>query len=714
LEIAHVLFIDIVGYSKLRINEQSEQIQKLREIARGTEQFRSAEAEGKLLRLPTGDGGALVFRNNPEAPVLCALEIAKALKDHPELRVRMGIHSGPVNEVTDLNEQANIAGAGINIAQRIMDCGDAGHILVSKHAAEDLEQYDQWQPYLHDLGQCEVKHGERLHVVNLYTGELGNPSRPTKFKKPSRSGGVAVERNKLSPVVIVILSLVALAIVSVIFAPAILHSPRRRQSQTELHPNSVLAVPVTEKSIAVLPFENLSRDPDNAYFADGIQDEILTRLAKVADLKVISRTSTQRFKSAPSDLREIAKQLGVMNILEGSVQKSNDQVRVNVQLINALTDAHLWADIYDRKLTDIFTVESDIAKTIADTLQAKITGSEKSLIAKTPTTNKEAYELYLKGRFFWNKRTGADLRKAIDYFNQAIAKDPNYALAYAGLADSYLLLSPYGAAAPKDSVPQAKAAVKKALELDDTLAEAHASSGRIISGYDFDSQRAIAEFERALQLNPNYATARHWFAAGPLLALARFDQSIAQAKRSIELDPLSLINNADFGQDYCFARRYDEAIAQLHKTIDMESHFYLAHYYLGETLQLKGQMAEAIAEYSKAVELDDDPFALALLGQAYARAGRRDEANKILAQLNQEAKARYVSAYGVGLVFLGLGDKNRAMDELERAYRENDGGNIYNIKIDPMLDDLRGTPRFEALAEKIVPARLFKSTTASK
>ena len=468
------------------------------------------------------------------------------------------------------------------------------------------------------------------------------------------------------------------------------------------------------KSIAVLPFDNLSGDPDNAYFAEGVQDEILTRLAKVADLKVISRTSTQRFKSAPSDLRDIAKQLGVMNILEGSVQKANDQVRVNVQLINAVTDAHLWADIYDRKLTDLFAVESDIAKTIADTLQAKITGSEKSLISKTPTTNNEAYELYLKGRFFWNKRTGTDLRKAIDYFNQAIAKDPNYALAYSGLADSYLLLSPYGAAAPKDSVPQAKAAVKKALELDGTLAEAHASSARILSGYDFDSQRAIAEFERALQLNPNYATAHHWFAAGPLIALARFDQSIAEAKRSIELDPLSLINNADFGNDYYFTKRYDEAIAQLRKTIEMEPHFYLAHYYLGQALQLKGQLSEAIVEYRKAVQLDEDPFALALLGQAHARAGQRDEANKILTQLNQEAKARYVSAYGVGLVFLGLGDKNRAIEELERAYRENDGGNVYNIKIDPMLDDLRGTPRFEELAEKIVPAREFKSQTAAK
>jgi TolB-like protein/Tfp pilus assembly protein PilF len=469
-----------------------------------------------------------------------------------------------------------------------------------------------------------------------------------------------------------------------------------------------------EKSIAVLPFESLSEDKANAYFADGIQDEILTRLAKVADLKVISRTSTQRFKSAPSDLRDIAKQLGVMNILEGSVQKSNDQVRVNVQLINALTDAHLWAEIYDRKLTDIFSVESDIAKTIADTLQAKLTGSEKTAISKKPTANPEAYELYLKGRFFWNKRTGADLLKAIDYFKQAIAKDPNYALAYSGLADSYLLLSPYGAAAPKDSIPQAKAAVKRALELDDTLAEAHASSARILSGFDFDSQRAIAEFERALQLNPNYATAHHWFAAGPLLALGRFDESIAEGKRSIELDPLSMINNADFGNDYYFARRYDEAIAQLRKTIEIERHSYLAHYYLGEALQLKGQMPDAIAEYRKAVELDDDSFALALLGQSYARVGRRDEANKILTQLNQEAKTRYVDAYGVGLVFLGMGDKNRAMDELERAYRENDGADIYNIRIDPLLDDLRGDPRFEALSEKVIPAREFKGTAASK
>jgi TolB-like protein/Tfp pilus assembly protein PilF len=472
---------------------------------------------------------------------------------------------------------------------------------------------------------------------------------------------------------------------------------------------------IPEKSIAVLPFENLSDEKQNAYFAEGVQDEILTRLAKVADLKVISRTSTQRFKSAPSDLRDIAKQLGVMNILEGSVQKANDKVRVNVQLINAMNDAHLWAEIYDRKLTDIFATESDIAKTIAETLQAKLTGSEKTAMSKKPTANPEAYELYLKGRFFWNKRTAADLRKGIDYFNQAISKDPSYALAYAGLADSYVILSVFGAASPQDSIPQARAAAKKALELDDTLAEAHASSGRIAGPFDFEFERSIAEFERAIQLNPNYAMAHHWLSWGPLTALGRFDRAIAEGKRAVELDPLSLINNADLGGNvYLNSRRYDEAIAQLRKTIEIDPRFYIAHYYLGQAFQLKGQLTEAITEYQKAVELDDDPEALAYLGQAYARVGQRDEAQKILARLTEDSKSRYVSGYSMALMFMGLGDKEHAIDALERAYREGAGNDLFTIRVDPMLDDLHGQPRFEALAEKILPASQFKPATASK
>jgi TolB-like protein/Flp pilus assembly protein TadD len=457
-----------------------------------------------------------------------------------------------------------------------------------------------------------------------------------------------------------------------------------------------------QKSIAVLPFENLSRDPDNAYFAEGMQDEILARLSKIADLKVISRTSTQKYKSAPDNLREIAKQLGVANILEGSVQKAADQVRVNVQLINALNDAHLWADIYDRKLTDIFAVESDIAKTIADTLQAKLTGSEKRTIAAQPTENSEAHEFYLKGRFFWNKRTGNDLKKSIDYFNQAIAKDAGYALAYAGLADAYALLSVYGAAPPGDAFPKAKVAAQKALELDNTLAEAHTSLGFSLTSYDFDFTRAIAEFKRAIELNPNYATAHHWYGNSALMVLGRFDEAIAEIKRSVELDPLSIINNADLGETYYMAHRYDEAIDQLRKTVEIEPGFYFAHSDLGAALQVKGDLAGAIAEYQKARELNDDPFPLGQLGNAYAASGRKAEALKILDQLEQISKQRYVAAYSFALVHIGLGHKDAALRWLEKSYQDRAGYDVIRIPHDPLLDALRGDPRFEALVQKVV------------
>ena len=457
---------------------------------------------------------------------------------------------------------------------------------------------------------------------------------------------------------------------------------------------------IPEKSIAVLPFDNLSGDPDNAYFTEGVQDEILTRLAKVADLKVIARTSTQKFRSAPENLAEIAKQLGVRNILEGSVQKANDQVRVNVQLINALTYAHLWADTYDRRSTDIFAVESEIAKNVADALQAKLTGSEKSSIARAPTADPEAYELYLKGRFFWNKRSGADLRKAIEYFNQAIAKDPNYALAYAGLADSYLLLPNYGSASTQESVPPARAALKKALELDDSLAEAHASSG-LLDTFECRLDRAISDFERAIQLKPNYATAHHWLMFGRL-SLGHLDQAIEEGKRALKLDPLSPIINADFAWTYFCARRFDKAERQARKTLEIDPQFFLAHYYLGQVLQFKGQLSEAIAEFQKAVDLNGDPDSLGMLGQAYARNGQKEEAQKILLRLNEEAKSRYVAPYATALVYLGLGEKERALDDLERAYQRGDTNYLFVIRVDPMLDDLRGHPRFDALVQKIV------------
>jgi TolB-like protein/Tfp pilus assembly protein PilF len=469
------------------------------------------------------------------------------------------------------------------------------------------------------------------------------------------------------------------------------------------HTSSKQSAELPAKSIAVLPFDNLSRDPDNAYFAEGVQDEILVRLSKIADLKVISRTSTQKYKSAPDNLREIARQLGVANILEGSVQKSANQVRVNVQLINALSDAHLWAEIYDRKLTDIFAVESDIATTIADTLQAKLTGSEKRAIAAQPTENSEAHEFYLKGRYFWNKRTANDLKTAISYFQQAIDKDPNYALAYAGLADSYGLLPDFGAGSPQESFPPARTAATKAIKLDDTLAEAHTSLAHVLSLYDLDFDGSTREFRRAIELNPNYATAHHWLGVGPLVQSGRFDDAIAECKRAVELDPLSLINNADLGSTYSWARRYDEAIEQLRKTLEMDPGFYYAHWVLGLAFEAKGALDAAIEEYQKARALNDDPQVLALLGHAYAASGNKTEAVKILEQLKELSKQRYVSAYSLAIVYLGLGDKEEALRWLEKSYQDRAGYDIGTIKVDPFLDPLRGDPRFEALVEKIVP-----------
>jgi TolB-like protein/Tfp pilus assembly protein PilF len=457
-----------------------------------------------------------------------------------------------------------------------------------------------------------------------------------------------------------------------------------------------------QKSIAVLPFENLSRDPDNAYFADGIQEEILTRLAKIADLKVISRTSTQQFQSKPANVSIIAKQLGVANILQGSVQRSSDQVRVNVQLIKAATDAHLWAETFDRKLTDVFAVETDIAKTIADTLHAKLTSSEERAIAIRPTQNPKAYQLYLKGRFFWNKRTTADLKKSIDYFNQAIEEDPNYSLAYAGLADAWSVLPVFGGGAPKDCGPRAETAAMRAIQLDETLAEPHASLGLLLAIYYFDFSSSIRELERAIQLNSNYAMARHWLGNVPLTCTGQFDRAISELKGALELDPLSLIINTNFGQTYFYSRRYEEAIVQLRKTIELDPSFYYAHYLLGEALELTGDRDAAIAEYQKARELNDDPLVLALLAQAMAKAGNTAQARTMLEQLREESKHRYVAAYGIGLLHLGLGEKEEALRWFEKSYEDHAGTEIGYIKVDPFLDSLRGDSRFEALVQKVI------------
>src|SRR6266536_1684022 len=456
------------------------------------------------------------------------------------------------------------------------------------------------------------------------------------------------------------------------------------------------------KSIAVLPFDNLSRDPDNAFFAEGVQDEILTRLAKVADLKVIARTSTQKFKSAPADLREVAKQLDVTNILEGSVQKVNDQVRVNVQLINALTNAHLWAEIYDRKLSDIFAVQSDIAKTVADTLQAKLTGSEKTAISKEPTTDMTAYELYHKGRSLWEKRSGDSIPKAIAFYEQAIARDPNYALAYAGLASAYIILPFYTGADRLDAYSKAKDAALKALQLDPNLAEAHLALGKVLFFSEIDLAGALREYQRAIELKPNDATAHHWLGNDTLAALGRSEEAIAQCKRAVELDPLSPVINTDFGTTFYYAHRYEDSAKQLRRTLEIDPTFFYAHFNLGIALKAAGDLSGAIAEYEKAKQLSDNIYVSMLCAQAKAYAGDKDAARRMLSVLDKCSQHRAVVGSSRALLYLSVDKKDGALRWLDQGYEERAGSNISWIKVDPLLDSLHGDPRFEALVQKLV------------
>ena len=470
------------------------------------------------------------------------------------------------------------------------------------------------------------------------------------------------------------------------------------------------AAAISNKSIAVLPLDNLSGDPQNAYFSEGVQDEILTRLAKIGELKVISRTSTQRFKSAPEDLREIALQLGVANILEGSVQKANDQVRVNVQLINAQTDAHLWAETYDRKLTDIFAVESDIAKTIADTLQAKLSSSAEHVLASRPTENPEAHELYLKGRYFWNRRTGENLQKAADYFQQAIGKDPKYALAYSGLADCHVLLPAYPelGSNPRDELPKALQAGRKAVALDDTLGEAHTSLARALAS-SLQLPVAMSEFKRAIELNPNYATAHQWFGEC-LQSQGRVEEALAELERAQELDPLSLIINSVLGFAFDTVGKSDEAIAQLHKTIEIDPNFANAHGMLGNVLEHRGQLKEAIAEYEKgSISVGADPIDLAQLAAAYFLVGRKAEAQQLWDKLKFLSERQYVPAYSMAVVQLAFGNKDEAIRLLEKSYEDHapfDSADLGWILVDHRLDPLRSDPRFKNLI-----TRIFSSET---
>jgi TolB-like protein/class 3 adenylate cyclase/Tfp pilus assembly protein PilF len=575
LEIAHVLFIDIVGYSTLPINRQSELLQQLNQLVRATEQFRRAEAANKLVRLPTGDGMALVFFTSPDAPVKCAIEISKAVGQALPpaggerqagalaLQLRMGINSGPVDAVADVNDRSNVAGAGINMAQRVMDCGDAGHILLSRRVADDLGQYENWQPYLHELGTVEVKHGIRVEVVNFYDEEVGNPHLPEKVKRAReeqsaldhRASRTASRKRSL-----IIGFLLLAAAVLIVGLAIVTYKTTRRSAATTT--KTLPSLP--EKSIAVLPFENMSADKDDAFFADGIQDDVLATLGKIKDLKVIGRASVMIYRGAAiaGKLREVGQALQVSHVLEGSVRRSASRVVVNVELIDTRNDKQVWSQRYDRTLTDTLSLQGELAVDIARELRATLTPQEKERVEARPTNNTAAYQAYLRGRAFGSGVTPDRPRAegAVQSYQEAVKLDPDFAVAWAYLscAQSSFYWSAF------DPSPARLAAAKDALDhavaLAPNLPETHLALGyyRYYGKRDFTG--ALAEFQQAEQGLPNNVDIV--YAIGLIQRrLGHWDEATAAMRRAVELDPRNIDACSTLAGNYMALRRFPDALA---------------------------------------------------------------------------------------------------------------------------------------------------------
>ena len=691
-EIGHVLLIDIVGYSKLLINEQRERLQALNETVRSTAQFQSSDASRMLVRFPTGDGMALIFRDSMEAPVRCALETSQALRSHPEIQVRMGIHSGPVSEVADVNERANIAGAGINIAQRVLDCGDTGHILLSKRVAEDLGQYRHWQPYLHQLGECEVKHGVKIDIVNLYTDEVGNPLTPEKFKarkKGERATKVmpaASRSTKRTLMAAAIILFVALSVGLFLLA----HRSRPSESKVASNGPGVLA---NDKSIAVLPFVDLSQAHDQEYFCDGISEEILDTLAKIEGLRVVARTSSFSFKGKNADVGQIAQKLNVQNILEGSLRREGNRIRITAQLVNAANGFHLWSETYERELQGVFAVQDEITRAIVDALKIKLAIAPSAQLQP----NSEAHDLYLQGLYFSNKSGEEDLRRSLDFFQRALQKDPNYAKAWTGIAKAWEWLADVYVK-PLEAYPAVRTAAAKAIELDDKEAEAHVYLGDSQRVLNWDIAGCDAELKRALQLDPNCGIA-HVFTALSIASQGGAEAAaLMHIRESVKVDPLSPIISTWAGFIDIAYGRLDDAIAEGRRTQLLDPNYLYQGSQLAVAYREKGMFAEALELYKKNAEVTGIPEpGLAI---TYARMGRRNDAERVLNGVKTFAATHYFAGEEIASIYVALGDNDAAFQWLERAYHEH-SGSLDGIVARPIFRPLHSDPRFADLLKRI-------------
>ena len=453
-------------------------------------------------------------------------------------------------------------------------------------------------------------------------------------------------------------------------------------------------------SVAVMPFVNASGNPENEYLSDGITESLISSLSRLPRLSVRARSSVFRFKGKDTDSRTLASELGVGAIVSGRIIQRGTNLSMYVELTDIAADKVIWSQQYNRPQTNLISLETEVARDISQNLMSKLSGADEKRVTKTQTENPAAYNLYLQGRFHWNNRTRDEINKAIEYFQAAIAADPNYALAYAGLADAYSLAPSNANGSPGEYFPKAKAAAEKALAMDETLAEAHAALARVLFVYDWKFGESDREFRRAIELNPNYATAHHWFGNANLLRTGRFDESIAEMKRAIELDPLSPVFNTDLGENLLHAGLVDEAIDQLQRSIQLDDTFHYAHWMLALAYEEKGRHAEAIIECKRSIELDGNPWKLGLLVYAFSRSGDRPAAERTLAEMKQKAANTYIPPYNFAVAYAALGEIERAFESLEQGYRERDQA-LTRLKVTTLLNPLRGDPRYADIMKRV-------------
>ncbi len=628
------MFTDIVGYTSL---SQKDEDLALRLLAEHNDLLRRQFGKFGGREVKTIGDSFLVEFSNALSAVRCALAIQEAMQDSQigaqELGQALQIRIGVHVGDVIRTKNGDILGDAVNISSRVRPLAEPGGICISQQV------YDQVRNKLKDVS-----------FVSLYAHDLKNVSEPVQIYRVIPS------------------------------------SKEKGKMETRAF---------DRKRIAILPFTNISPDPADEYFSDGLTEELISTMSKIRELKVISRTSTMLYKSKPKPLVEIGKDLGVGTILEGSVRKAGNRVRVTVQMIDAAEDDHLWSETYDREIQDVFKIQSDISEHVANALKVQLLSVEKKKLETAPTTNIEAYTLYLKGRYYWNERTKEGLEKAIQYFTEVIKRDPNYARAYAGLADCYFLLDNWGYASPADVIEKVRTYVKKALELDDSSAEAHVSNGAILVGYEWNMVEAEREMKRAIELNPNYATAHHWYGNGILTPLGRFEEARYELLEAKKLDPLSAIIGSNIGDSLLFAREYKEAVAQYRSVLEVSPNFAYAHSRLGLALLGLAEYDEAISEIQKAGELASDYFGFTPdLIFAYAASGRRVEGEKLVAEFEAKATEKYVSSTSLALANASIGRNEKAIEWLRKEVAEHSNSLHMNFN-EPHFDNLRSDPRFE-------------------